>query len=86
MRLDEQLEYFDRHFDQAWARRMRTLRDPSYKAQRRITARQRLIESYDLYGDTGWHTTHAELVQSESEEDDDAINYRLFRMSQGWPT
>ena len=86
MTLDEQLEAFDRYFDKAWARRMRSLRDPDYKAKVKAESRRRLIANHPAYGDALFHRPYDELMREEVEEDADAPLYRIGRIVQGWPT
>lgn len=84
--LEQQLEFFDRNFDKAWARRMRMLRDPDYKALVRRTSRQRLIDNFPVYGCSMFRKPYDELKREELQEDADAPAWRMGRMYQGWPT
>lgn len=86
MKLEEQLDYFDRKAEQAYKQRLQQAKRPEHKALVIAGARRRLIEGFDLYGDAMFHRSHAELVEEEMQEDEDGLNWRLARMKQGWPT
>lgn len=84
MTLEEQLEYFDRKAERAYAQCLRAFK--GRKEEVIAEARRRLIAGYDAYGDEGWHWSHEKLHQAELEEVGDMVNYRLMKMRQGWPT
>lgn len=82
MTLDDQLQFFDRKCDNAYARCLRDFkaRKPAIIAE----ARRRLIEGYDLYGDQMFHRSYMDLREAELQEAADMLNYRLGTMRQGW--
>ena len=82
--LEQQLEHFDRKAEQAYARCLRSFKDRKPEIIQR--ARQRLVEGQGIYGDDGFHWTHARLHEAELEEMADLVNYRLMKIHQGWPT
>ncbi len=86
MTLDEQLALFDRKAEQVYQRRLRVMKSPDHRALVLAEARRRLIEGFGLYGDSMFGRSFDDLCQAELEEDADAINYRLGRVYQGWPT
>jgi hypothetical protein len=80
--LEEQLAYFDRKAEQAYARTLR-----AYKDRREAIlceARRRMVDSHPLYGDRSWGKSYEALHQDELEEMADSVNYRLMKMHQGW--
>ena len=82
--LDEQLQHFDRHCQQAYVQTLKAfkVRKPEILAE----ARKRMQEGYAAYGDTSFHKTYDQLRREELEEMADAIVYRLMRIRNGWPT
>ena len=82
MTLDEQLIHFDRKAEQAYAR---CLRDFKQRKERIIlTARERLIAGFAVYEGEGYKWDYQRLHAAELEEYSDGVNYRLFKMYQGW--
>jgi hypothetical protein len=82
--LEDQLDLFDREADRMYARCLRSFKDR--KGEILAASRQRLIEGYEQYGAGGFSWPHDRLHQAELEEYADAINYRLMKAHQGWPT
>jgi len=80
--LEEQLAFFDRYFDQAYARSLRDFKHR--KEEIRSRARQRLIDGEKVYGDQGFHWSYKRLDDEEMQEHSDAPMYRLMKMKQGW--
>lgn len=83
MTLDEQLDFFDRKAERAYAECLRDVR--ARKAEVIAEARQRLIDGHALYGAQGFAWPHERLHAAELEEVADMVNYRLMKMHQGWP-
>jgi hypothetical protein len=84
--ISRQLAHFDRHCGAAYAAHLRNLKRASYRERVLAEARSRLLAGWGVYGDSMFTRAHDDLVDAECEEDADAINYRLGRLYQGWPT
>ena len=84
MTLDEQLAVFDRKSEQAYRRCLRAFKDR--REEILAEARRRMVESHPQYGDKSWRKGFCELHQDELEEMADLVNYRVMKISRGWPT